>query len=92
MPVTALLVDDEPLAREGLRMLLARDPEVSAIHEARDGDEAVEAIRALHPDIVFLDVQMPGMDGFAVVQEIGRRGNACGRLRDRARQICDPGI
>src|ERR1700684_1286912 len=71
MSVTALLVDDEPLAREGLRILLARDPEVSAIHEARDGHEAVEAIRSLRPDIVFLDVQMPGMDGFAVVQELG---------------------
>jgi two-component system LytT family response regulator len=71
MSVTALLVDDEPLAREGLRILLARDPEVSAIHEARDGHEAVEAIRSLRPDLVFLDVQMPGMDGFAVVQEIG---------------------
>jgi two-component system, LytTR family, response regulator len=71
MSVTALLVDDEPLAREGLRILLARDPEVSAIYEARDGHEAVETIRALHPDIVFLDVQMPEMDGFAVVQEVG---------------------
>src|SRR5580693_7171297 len=71
MPFTALLVDDEPLAREGLRMLLARDPDVSAIHEAKNGCEAVEAIRAIQPDLVFLDVQMPEMDGFAVVREIG---------------------
>jgi two-component system LytT family response regulator len=70
MPFTALLVDDEPLAREGLRMLLARDPEVSAIHEARNGREAVTAIRALRPDLVFLDVQMPDMDGFAVTAEV----------------------
>ena len=69
MPFTALLVDDEPLAREGLRILLARDPDVSAIHEAKDGREAVEAIRTVRPDLVFLDVQMPEMDGFAVVQE-----------------------
>ena len=73
MAYTALLVDDEPLAREGLRMLLARDPEVAAIHEARNGREAVEAIRTTRPDLVFLDVQMPEMDGFAVVTEIGRR-------------------
>ena len=71
MPFTALLVDDEPLAREGLRILLARDPDVSAVHEARNGQEAVEAIRALRPDLVFLDVQMPEMDGFAVAQEVG---------------------
>jgi two-component system, LytTR family, response regulator len=71
MPFTALLVDDEPLAREGLRILLSRDTEVSAIHEAKNGREAVEAIRAGRPDLVFLDVQMPEMDGFAVVQEVG---------------------
>jgi two-component system LytT family response regulator len=71
MHITALLVDDEPLAREGLRMLLASDPGVSAIHEARNGREAVEAIRSARPDLVFLDVQMPEMDGFAVAQEVG---------------------
>jgi two-component system LytT family response regulator len=73
MPFTTLLVDDEPLAREGLRMLLAGDPDVSAIHEARNGHEAVEAIRAIRPDLVFLDVQMPEMDGFAVAEELGDR-------------------
>jgi two-component system, LytTR family, response regulator len=71
MPFTALLVDDEPLAREGLRMLLTSDPDVSAIHEARNGQEAVETIRTVRPDLVFLDVQMPEMDGFAVTQEVG---------------------
>lgn len=71
MPLTTLIVDDEPLAREGLRVLLSRDPEVSAIREARDGREAVAAIRESHPDLVFLDVQMPEVDGFAVVRKIG---------------------
>ncbi|MGC9159417.1 MAG: LytR/AlgR family response regulator transcription factor [Terracidiphilus sp.] len=71
MTYAALLVDDEPLAREGLRMLLGRDPEVASIHEARNGREAVEAIRILRPDLVFLDVQMPEMDGFAVTAEVG---------------------
>jgi len=71
MPLTILIVDDEPLAREGLRVLLSRDSEVSAIREARDGREAVAAIRESKPDLVFLDVQMPEMDGFAVVREIG---------------------
>ena len=66
-----LIVDDEPLAREGLRMLLADDPQVAAIWEAKNGSEAVTAIREHRPDLVFLDVQMPEMDGFQVVQEVG---------------------
>ncbi len=71
MPFTNLLVDDEPLAREGLRVLLARDPDVSAIHEARNGGEAVDTIQRVRPDLVFLDVQMPEMDGFTVLQNVG---------------------
>jgi two-component system LytT family response regulator len=71
MPLTTLIVDDEPLAREGLRMLLSRDPEISAIHEAKDGRAAVKAILNTRPNLVFLDVQMPEMDGFRVVQEVG---------------------
>jgi two-component system LytT family response regulator len=71
MPLTTLIVDDEPLAREGLRMLLSQDADVSAIHEAKDGKEAVAAIRETRPDLVLLDVQMPEMDGFSVVKEIG---------------------
>jgi two-component system, LytTR family, response regulator len=71
MPLTVLIVDDEPLAREGLQALLSRDPEVGMIREARDGREAVASVRELTPDIVFLDVQMPEMDGFAVVRTIG---------------------
>jgi two-component system, LytTR family, response regulator len=74
MPLTVLLVDDEPLARAGLRVLLERDPDIAAVHEARDGQEAVAAIRAVRPDLVFLDVQMPEMDGFEVVRQIGVTG------------------
>lgn len=71
MPLTTLVVDDEPLAREGLRMLLSKDPDISSIHEAKDGRSAVKAILNTRPDLVFLDVQMPEMDGFNVVQEVG---------------------
>jgi two-component system LytT family response regulator len=71
MPFTTLIVDDEPLAREGLRMLLSRDPEIASVPEARNGREAVSAIRNSRPDLVFLDVQMPEMDGFEVVREVG---------------------
>jgi two-component system LytT family response regulator len=64
-------VDDEPLAREGIRLLLSRDSEISGICEAKDGHEAVAAIRESNPHLVFLDVQMPEMDGLEVVREIG---------------------
>ena len=71
MPLTTLIVDDEPLARQGLRMLLSQDPDITSIQEARDGKEAVKAILKMRPDLVFLDVQMPEMDGFSVLQEVG---------------------
>lgn len=71
MPLTVLIVDDEPLAREGLRMLLADDPEIAAVQDAKNGSEAVQRVREERPDLVFLDVQMPEMDGFSVIREIG---------------------
>ena len=71
MPLRALIVDDEPLARERIRALLAQDPDVSLAGECRNGKEAVKAIREERPDLVFLDVQMPGPDAFAVIQEVG---------------------
>ncbi|MBV9267035.1 MAG: response regulator transcription factor [Acidobacteriaceae bacterium] len=71
MPFKVLLVDDEPLARQGLRMLLSEDPDVGAIEDAKDGQEAVVCIQRSSPDLVFLDVQMPEMDGFSVVREVG---------------------
>jgi len=66
-----LIVDDEPLAREGMALLLQGESAVTAVTEARNGAEAVEAIRAQRPDLVMLDVQMPGMDGFGVVRTVG---------------------
>jgi two-component system LytT family response regulator len=69
--IRVLIVDDEPLARDGLRLLLAADPDVLAIDEARSGREAIARIEAARPDLVLLDVQMPGIDGFGVVDQIG---------------------
>ena len=71
MTLRTLIVDDEPLARDGLRMHLAGEPDVEVVGEAGDGARAVEAIRALQPDLVFLDVQMPEMDGLQVVEQVG---------------------
>ena len=72
-PITTrvLIVDDEPLARERLRMLLANDPTVAVVGEAGDAGSAADAIRALAPDLVFLDVQLPAATGFDVIESIG---------------------
>ena len=71
MQLKVLVVDDEPLAREGLKLLLGRQPQVDFVLEARNGREAVGLIREQKPDLVLLDVQMPRTDGFAVVNTIG---------------------
>jgi two-component system, LytTR family, response regulator len=69
--IRAVIADDEPLARDGVRLHLEAQEDVEIVGEARDGTEAVEMITALRPDLVFLDVQMPGLDGFGVVEAVG---------------------
>ena len=69
-PLRTLLVDDEPLARQRMRTLLARHPDVEVLGECADGPEAVLAIDSLAPDLVFLDVEMPTLDGFGVLQHL----------------------
>jgi CheY-like chemotaxis protein len=71
MQLRVLVVDDEPLAREELKLLLGRHPQVESVSEARNGREAVARIREQKADLVLLDVQMPRTDGFAVVHAIG---------------------
>jgi two-component system LytT family response regulator len=70
-PLRVLIVDDEPLARQRIADLLADRDGVTIVGTADTGTTAVEAIRRLHPDLVFLDVQMPGMTGFEVVRAVG---------------------
>ena len=65
--IRTLVVDDEPEAREGLLRLLHEDPTVEVVGECTDGRAAVDAIARLHPDVVFLDIQMPELDGFGVL-------------------------
>jgi len=69
--IRALIVDDEPLARRRIKSLLAHDSNVDVIGECSDGNKAVSSISELTPDLVFLDVQMPAMDGFEVIKTIG---------------------
>jgi len=68
--VRALVIDDETAARERLRRLLQDLPQVEIIGEAKNGLAAVQQIEALNPDVIFLDIQMPGIDGFQVLREL----------------------
>lgn len=65
---TVLIADDEPAARRGVRQLLAAFPEFGVLAECRNGAEVLAALDASHPDVVFLDIQMPGIDGFEVIR------------------------
>lgn len=69
-PIRALLVDDEVLARLALRQALATHPDVTVVGECGNAFEALQAIDALHPDLLFLDIRMPGMDGFKLLHEL----------------------
>ena len=70
-PLRVLIVDDEPLARQRIADLLRHEPNVDIVGEADNGHQAVEKIHALDPDLVFLDVQMPGKTGLDVVRDVG---------------------
>jgi two-component system LytT family response regulator len=70
--IRVLLVDDEPLARDMLREMLQGDPQVEIVGESCNGREALEAIRAKTPDLIFLDVQMPEMGGFELLASLGK--------------------
>jgi two-component system LytT family response regulator len=69
-PIRVLIVDDEPLARRGLQLRLNRYADVEVVGEARNGREALMAVTTLQPELVFLDVQMPDMDGFAIIRKL----------------------
>jgi two-component system LytT family response regulator/two-component system response regulator LytT len=70
MPLTALIIDDEPLARQELQYLLDAAGDVSVLAQGTNGIDAVDLIRTYKPDVIFLDVRMPGLDGFAVLKKV----------------------
>jgi two-component system LytT family response regulator len=70
LPLRALIVDDEPLARRNLAALLARDPDVTVVGQCGTADDAIAAIAAFRPDLVFLDIEMPECDGFELLERL----------------------
>lgn len=71
LSVRALIVDDEPLARSNLAVLLARDPSIAVVGQCGSADEAIDAISTHKPDLVFLDIEMPECDGFDMLERLG---------------------
>jgi DNA-binding LytR/AlgR family response regulator len=71
MKLKALIADDEPLARERLRFLLSSDEDVEIVSECRNGSEVTTALKQTQMDVLFLDIQMPGIGGFEVIEQVG---------------------
>lgn len=69
--IRTMVIDDEPVARERIVGLLQQEQDIELVGECADGQQAVNAIQQQHPDLVFLDVQMPACDGFGVIQQVG---------------------
>ena len=70
MKIRTLIVDDEPLARQRLRKLLELDPDITVLGECGDGEQAIAEVCESRPDLMFLDVQMPALDGFGVLHAL----------------------
>ena len=70
MAIRTLIVDDEPLARRGLELRLAGESDIEIVRQCGNGEDAVRAVSELHPDLMFLNVQMPGLDGFSALRAI----------------------
>ncbi|MET8143455.1 response regulator transcription factor [Sphaerisporangium sp. NPDC005288] len=76
IPVRLLIADDHPIVRDGIRGMFAGDPDFEVLGEAGDGAQAVERARALNPDVILMDLRMPGMDGVTAIKELVRLGIA----------------
>ncbi len=71
--IRVLLADDHPVVRNGIQKMLARDPEIEVVGQACRGEEAIELVEKLSPDVLLLDMEMPGMNGVLVTQQVRRR-------------------
>jgi len=74
-PIRLLIVDDHPVVRDGLRGIFEGDPEFDVVGEASDGSSGVEAADRLRPDVILMDLRMPGLDGAGAIRELAARSN-----------------
>jgi DNA-binding NarL/FixJ family response regulator len=80
MSTTVLLADDQSMVRAGFRMILESEPDIEVIGEAADGEQAAAATRRLRPDVVLMDIQMPGGDGLQATRRITESADICSRV------------
>ncbi len=73
-PIRLLIVDDHPVVRDGLRGMLAGDPDLEVVGEAADGAEALRLVGPLRPDVILMDLRMPGMGGAAAIRQLAQQG------------------
>jgi len=74
MPIRVLIVDDQALVRAGFRMILEAQPDIEVVGEAGDGSAAIDAVRTLRPDVVLMDIRMPGVDGIEATRRLSEAG------------------
>ncbi|GAA3549036.1 response regulator transcription factor [Kribbella ginsengisoli] len=75
-PIKLLIADDHPVVRDGLSGMFARDPDFEVLGEAADGAEALALAKELRPDVILMDLRMPGMDGLTAITELAKQGSA----------------
>ena len=94
MSLSAVIVDDEQLARDELAYLLKNAGDVNVVAQGKNGLEAVNLIKEHNPDLVFLDVQMPGLDGFGVIKKLLDKKDSASqnRFRHSVRPVCSQGV